>query len=260
MKCFLEDKSEAFVTLLRGCSNDTSLFLSLSLRVYHQNLYQNDFNMTASSFSEGGKGGEEGKEEEERDVMSRAEFVSNLIKAMEMSKKRNEEEEEENDNDSKTRAKKCARKMRFDYPQVTRKELERLSETLDKDGTDLVFDSKVLENIALGATKADDANSNTNSSIDGVGSKDAHRKLAIQVFAEFPLRMMGDDETAALVYEWSLESFTTNGARRRRMHEPPNTRSNIHECQVGCGIIESAINALREEFKFKFAIGQCRVD
>ena len=106
-----------------GCSNDTSLFLSLSLRVYHQNLYQKD-NMTASSFSEGGKGGEEGKEEEQ-DVMSRAEFVSNLIKAMEMSKKRNDEEEEDNDNDSKTRAKKCARKMRFDYPQVTRKELER---------------------------------------------------------------------------------------------------------------------------------------
>ena len=75
MKCFLEEKSEAFVTLLRGCIHDkTSLFLSLSPRVYHQNLYQNDFNMTASSFSEGGKGGEEGKEEEEeRDVMSRAE-------------------------------------------------------------------------------------------------------------------------------------------------------------------------------------------
>ena len=72
-----------------------------------------------------------------------------------------------------------------------------MSETLDKDGTDLRFDSKVLENIALGATKADDANSNTNSTVDGVGSKDAHRKLAIQVFAEFPLRMMGDDETAA---------------------------------------------------------------
>ena len=117
---------------------NVSLSLSLSLVCVYQNLYQNDFNMTASSFSEGGKGGEEGKEEEEeRDVMSRAEFVSDLIKAMEMSKKRNEEEEEENDNDSKTRAKKCARKMRFDYPQVTRKELERLSETLDKDGTDL---------------------------------------------------------------------------------------------------------------------------
>lgn len=222
MKCFLEEKSEAFVTLLRGCIHDkTSLFLSLSPRVYHQNLYQNDFNMTASSFSEGGKGGEEGKEEEEeRDVMSRAEFVSNLIKAMEMSKKRNEEEEEENDNDSKTRAKKCARKMRFDYPQVTRKELERLSETLDKDGTDLRFDSKVLENIALGATKADDANSNTNSTVDGVGSKDAHRKLAIQVFAEFPLRMMGDDETAAREAEAILGEVDFSEEEEAEIDEP----------------------------------------
>ena len=220
MKCFLEDKSEAFVTLLRGCIHDTSLFLSLSPRVYHQNLSQNDFNMTASSFSEGGKGGEEGKEEEERDVMSRAEFVSNLIKAMEMSKKRNDEEEEDNDNDSKTRAKKCARKMRFDYPQVTRKELERLSETLDKDGTDLVFDSKVLENIALGATKADDANSNTNSTVDGVGSKDAHRKLAIQVFAEFPLRMMGDDETAAREAEAILGEVDFSEEEEAEMDEP----------------------------------------
>ena len=152
--------------------------------------------------------------------MSRAEFVSNLIKAMEMSKKRNEEEEEDNDNDSKTRAKKCARKMRFDYPQVTRKELERLSETLDKDGTDLRFDSKVLENIALGATKADDANSNTNSSIDGVGSKDAHRKLAIQVFAEFPLRMMGDDETAAREAEAILGEVDFSEEEEAEMDEP----------------------------------------
>ena len=185
--------------------------------MYHQNLYQND-SMTASSVSKGGKGGEEGKEEEH--AMSRAEFVSNLIKAMEMSKKRNDEEEEDNDNDSKSRAKKCARKMRFDYPQVTRKELERLSETLDKDGTDLRFDSKVLENIALGATKADDANSNTNSSIDGVGSKDAHRKLAIQVFAEFPLRMMGDDETAAREAEAILGEVDFSEEEEAEMDEP----------------------------------------
>ncbi|CAL6419164.1 unnamed protein product [Bathycoccus prasinos] len=140
--------------------------------------------MTASSFSKGGKGGEEVKEED-RNVMSRAEFVSNLIKAMEMSNERNDEEEDDDDDSSKVRtAKKCAEKMRFDYPQLTRKELERLSESIDKDGRrGLVFDSKVLENIALGATKADDANSNTNSSIDGVGSKDAHRKLAIQMAA-----------------------------------------------------------------------------
>ena len=53
--------------------------------------------MTASSFSKGGKGGEEVKEEEH--VMSRGEFVSNLIKAMEMSKKRNDEENDDNDNE-----------------------------------------------------------------------------------------------------------------------------------------------------------------
>ncbi|CAL6429613.1 unnamed protein product [Bathycoccus prasinos] len=177
--------------------------------------------MTASSFSKGGKGGEEVKEED-RNVMSRAEFVSNLIKAMEMSNERNDEEEDDDDDSSKVRtAKKCAEKMRFDYPQLTRKELERLSETLDKDGRrGLVFDSKVLENIALGATKADDANSNTNSSIDGVGSKDAHRKLAIQVFAEFPLRMMGDDEMAARVAEAILVEVDFSEEEEAEMDEP----------------------------------------
>ena len=54
--------------------------------------------MTASSFSKGGKGGEEVKEED-RNVMSRAEFVSNLIKAMEMSNERNDEEEDDDDDD-----------------------------------------------------------------------------------------------------------------------------------------------------------------
>jgi hypothetical protein len=177
--------------------------------------------MTASSFSKGGKGGEEVKEED-RNVMSRAEFVSNLIKAMEMSNERNDEEEDDDDDSSKVRtAKKCAEKMRFDYPQLTRKELERLSETLDKDGRrGLVFDSKVLENIALGATKADDANSNTNSSIDGVGSKDAHRKLAIQVFAEFPLRMMGDDEMAAREAEAILVEVDFSEEEEAEMDEP----------------------------------------
>ncbi|CAL6436704.1 unnamed protein product [Bathycoccus prasinos] len=177
--------------------------------------------MTASSFSKGGKGGEEVKEED-RNVMSRAEFVSNLIKAMEMSNERNDEEEDDDDDSSKVRtAKKCAEKMRFDYPQLTRKELERLSETLDKDGRrGLVFDSKVLENIALGATKADDANSNTNSTIDGVGSKDAHRKLAIQVFAEFPLRMMGDDEMAARVAEAILVEVDFSEEEEAEMDEP----------------------------------------
>ena len=177
--------------------------------------------MTASSFSKGGKGGEEVKEED-RNVMSRAEFVSNLIKAMEMSNERNDEEEDDDDDSSKVRtAKKCAEKMRFDYPQLTRKELERLSESIDKDGRrGLVFDSKVLENIALGATKADDANSNTNSSIDGVGSKDAHRKLAIQVFAEFPLRMMGDDEMAAREAEAILVEVDFSEEEEAEMDEP----------------------------------------
>ena len=42
--------------------------------------------MTASSFSKGGKGGDEGKEEEEH--MSRAEFVSDLIKAIRIKEKK----------------------------------------------------------------------------------------------------------------------------------------------------------------------------
>ena len=205
--------------LLRGfiIIKDTSLSLSLSLCT--TKTFHND-NMTASSQTSAEKGGDkEGKEDSKEQHMSRAEFVSNLIKAMEMSKKRNDEEDDDNEDDSKTIAKKCVRKMRFDYPQLTRKELERLSETLD-DGTDLVFDSKVLENIALGATKADDANSNTNSSIDGVGSKDAHRKLAIQVFAEFPLRMMGDDETAAREAEAILGEVDFSEEEEAEMDEP----------------------------------------
>ena len=73
--------------------------------------------------------------------------------------------------DSSSLAEKCVEKMRFDYPDATRKELERLSESIDlrvlmmtsRDGgggdggecASLEFDSKVIENIALGATKAD---------------------------------------------------------------------------------------------------------
>ena len=206
--------------LLRGCIIQQYVSLFLFLCACTTKTFHNDTMTKKSSFSEGGKGGEEGKEEEH--VMSRKEFVSNLIKAMEMSNERNDEEEDDDDDSSKVRtAKKCAEKMRFDYPQLTRKELERLSETLDKDGRrGLVFDSKVLENIALGATKADDANSNTNSSIDGVGSKDAHRKLAIQVFAEFPLRMMGDDEMAAREAEAILVEVDFSEEEEAEMDEP----------------------------------------
>ena len=206
--------------LPRGCIIQQYVSLFLSLSACTTKTFHKDTRMK-SSFSEGGKGGEEVKEED-RNVMSRKEFVSNLIKAMEMSNERNDEEDDDDDDSSKIRtAKKCAEKMRFDYPQLTRKELERLSESIDKDGRrGLVFDSKVLENIALGATKAaEDANSNTNSSKD-VGIKDAYRKLAIQVYAEFPFRMMGDDETAAREAEAILGEVDFSETEEAEMDEP----------------------------------------
>jgi len=206
--------------LPRGCIIQQYVSLFLSLSACTTKTFHKDTRMK-SSFSEGGKGGEEVKEED-RNVMSRKEFVSNLIKAMEMSNERNDEEDDDDDDSSKIRtAKKCAEKMRFDYPQLTRKELERLSESIDKDGRrGLVFDSKVLENIALGATKAaEDANSNTNSSKD-VGIKDAYRKLAIQVYAEFPFRMMGDDETAAREAEAILGEVDFSEEEEAEMDEP----------------------------------------
>ena len=206
--------------LLRGCIIQQYVSLFLFLCACTTKTFHNDTMTKKSSFSEGGKGGEEGKEEEH--VMSRKEFVSNLIKAMEMSNERNDEEDDDDDDSSKIiTAKKCVEKMRFDYPQLTRKELERLSESIDKDGRrGLVFDSKVLENIALGATKAaEDANSNNNSSKD-VGIIDAYRKLAIQVYAEFPFRMMGDDETAAREAEAILGEVDFSEEEEAEMDEP----------------------------------------
>ena len=106
---------------------------------------------------------------------SRAEFVSSLIKAMEEAMEMSAAADADSlKNADASLAEKCVEKMRFDYPDATRKELERLSESIDlrvlmmtsrdgggvaggECGASLEFDSKVIENIALGATKADAA-------------------------------------------------------------------------------------------------------
>jgi hypothetical protein len=164
---------------------------------------------------------------------------------------------------SSSLAEKCVEKMRFDYPDATRKELERLSESIDgrvlmmtssstttttRDGgggdggewASLEFDSKVIENIALGATKADAAAERMQSATttttrtrttttersendNHATIRDAYRKLAIQVYAEFPLRMMMEDEKVARNVEAILGEvdFSEEEEERRAETDEP---------------------------------------
>jgi len=202
------------------------------------------------------------KEKEGSREKSRAKFVSSLIKAMEEAMEMSAADADSNDNadSSSSLAEKCVEKMRFDYPDATRKELERLSESIDgrvlmmtssssttttttRDGGEwasLEFDSKVIENIALGATKADAAAERMQSATttttrtrttttersendNHATIRDAYRKLAIQVYAEFPLRMMMEDEKVARNVEAILGEvdFSEEEEERRAETDEP---------------------------------------
>jgi hypothetical protein len=187
--------------------------------------------MTTASSSSNAAAAKKEKEGTSREKTTRAEFVSSLIKAMEEAMELSAADADSKNADASL-AEKCVEKMRFDYPDATRKELERLSESIDlrvlmmtsrdgggddggECGASLEFDSKVIENIALGATKADAAAERMQSATttttrtrtttttersendNHATIRDAYRKLAIQVYAEFPLRMMMEDEKVA---------------------------------------------------------------
>jgi hypothetical protein len=214
---------------------------------------------TSSSSSAAEKEKEGGSREK-----SRAKFVSSLIKAMEEAMEMSAADADSNDDadSSSSLAEKCVEKMRFDYPDATRKELERLSESIDgrvlmmtsssssstRDGgggdggewASLEFDSKVIENIALGATKADAAAERMQSATttttrtrttttersendNHATIRDAYRKLAIQVYAEFPLRMMMEDEKVARNVEAILGEvdFSEEEEERRAETDEP---------------------------------------
>ena len=223
--------------------------------------------MTTST-SSSSAAAEKEKEEDSREKRVRAEFVSSLIKAMEEAMEMSAADADSNDNadSSSSLAEKCVEKMRFDYPDATRKELERLSESIDgrvlmmksssssttttttRDGgggdggewASLEFDSKVIENIALGATKADaDAERMQSATTTTTRTRttttersendnhatirDAYRKLAIQVYAEFPLRMMMEDEKVARNVEAILGEvdFSEEEEERRAETDEP---------------------------------------
>ena len=223
--------------------------------------------MTTSTSSS--SAAEKEKEEGSREKRVRAKFVSSLIKAMEEAMEMSAADADSNDDadSSSSLAEKCVEKMRFDYPEATRKELERLSESIDgrvlmmtssssssssstttrDDGggdggewASLEFDSKVIENIALGATKADAAAERMQSATttttrtrttttersendNHATIRDAYRKLAIQVYAEFPLRMMMEDEKVARNVEAILGEvdFSEEEEERRAETDEP---------------------------------------
>jgi len=100
--------------------------------------------------------------------------------------------------------------------------------------------SKVIENIALGATKADAAAERMQSATTTTTTtrttttessendnhatiRDAYRKLAIQVYAEFPLRMMMEDEKVARNVEAILGEvdFSEEEEERRAETDEP---------------------------------------
>ena len=216
--------------------------------------------MTSASSSAAAEKEKEGSQEK-----SRAEFVSSLIKAMEEAMEMSATDADSKNADSSSLAEKCVEKMRFDYPDATRKELESLSESIDgrvlmmtsstrttttRDGgvddgecASLEFDSKVIENIALGATKADAAAERMQSATTTTTTtrttrttttersendnhatiRDAYRKLAIQVYAEFPLRMMMEDEKVARNVEAILGEvdFSEEEEERRAETDEP---------------------------------------
>ena len=89
--------------------------------------------MTSSASSSSNAAAEKEKEGSSREK-SRAEFVSSLIKAMEEAMEMSAaaaDDDADSKNADASLAEKCVEKMRFDYPDATRKELERLSESID---------------------------------------------------------------------------------------------------------------------------------
>ena len=204
--------------------------------------------------------------EEEKGLLCRETFVREAIRAMEKAMKttrtttkgggftKEEEEEEEGSTFIKTVffggedddecAERCVEKMRFDYPDATRKELETLGRSVEErtrgatttttkaaaSGVGVAsatktkptscefkctFDSKVLENIALGATKTTTEENNSNA------MKDAYRKLAIQVYVEFPLRLLEEEKEAKEIEAILGEvDFSEEEEERQETQEP----------------------------------------
>ena len=195
------------------------------------------------------------REMEEEKRLCRETFVREAIRAMEdaMMKKKTTttkgftKEEEEGSTFTKTFfggedddecAERCVEKMRFDYPDATRKELETLGRSVEERTRGATtttasgaasatktkptrcefkctFDSKVLENIALGATKTTTEENNSNA------MKDAYRKLAIQVYVEFPLRLLEEEKEAKEIEAILGEvDFSEEEEERQEMQEP----------------------------------------
>ena len=185
-------------------------------------------------------------EEEKR---RRETFVREAIRAMEEAMKKTTKgtkEEEEGSTfafggDVDECAERCVEKMRFDYPDATRKELETLGRSVEertRGATTMAtttaagaasatktnptrcefkctFDSKVLENIALGATKTTTEENNSNA------MKDAYRKLAIQVYVEFPLRLLEEEKEAKEIEAILGEvDFSEEEEERQETEEP----------------------------------------
>ena len=230
------------------------------------------FSAPSSSNAAAAKKEKEGSSQEK----TRAEFVSSLIKAMEEAMELSADADS-NNADASSLAEKCVEKMRFDYPDATRKELERLSESIDlrvlmmtsrdgggddgggECGASLEFDSKVIENIALGATKADAAAERMQSAKTTTTKRtttttersendnhatirDAYRKLAIQVYAEFPLRMMMEDEKVARNVEAILGEvdFSEEEEERRAGTDEPGLEDIMAFAEESGGVEKTA--------------------
>ena len=230
--------------------------------------------MTTASSSSNAAAAKKEKEGSSQEK-TRAEFVSSLIKAMEEAMELSADADS-NNADASSLAEKCVEKMRFDYPDATRKELERLSESIDlrvlmmtsrdgggvaggECGASLEFDSKVIENIALGATKADAAAERMQSAKTTTTKRtttttersendnhatirDAYRKLAIQVYAEFPLRMMMEDEKVARNVEAILGEvdFSEEEEERRAETDEPGLEDIMAFAEESGGVEKTA--------------------
>jgi hypothetical protein len=168
-------------------------------------------------------------EKEEHDL-TRELFVKDLISCIEAQNEVTKSEEET----QKGIALKCVGKMKFDYAEVSSKELQSLSREVDlmvdrvrergdleangrvdDEGVEIEFDLKVLENISVGANKEgmdgvverenfarrdrdfDDGN-------EVYVKRDGFRKLAIQVFVEFASFLIEGAEERANAVEGIL--------------------------------------------------------
>lgn len=193
-------------------------------------------------------------EKEEHDL-TRELFVKDLISCIEAQNEVTKSEEET----QKGIALKCVGKMKFDYAEVSSKELQSLSREVDlmvdrvrergdleangrvdDEGVEIEFDLKVLENISVGANKQgmdgvverenfarrdrdfDDGN-------EVYVKRDGFRKLAIQVFVEFASFLIEGAEERANAVEGILGDLNDEEEASKRLKSISENHSNSIE-------------------------------